>query len=73
VHANLRIYPQARYRIKNTKNDELTQIIILSARLGSMIFIKEIPDFIYRIIVPGILSHGRLKGNLFSFIILSPL
>ena len=73
VRANLRIYPQARYRIENTKNDELTQIIILSARLGSMIFAKEIPDFIYRIVVPGISPHGRLGGNLFSFIILSPL
>jgi len=36
-----------------------------------MVFAKEIPDFIHRIIVPGILSHGRLGGSLFSFIILS--
>ena len=60
--------------MKNTKNDdEITQIIILSARLGSVDFIKEIPDFIHRIVVPGILPHGRLGGSLFSFIILSPL
>ena len=73
VRANLRIYPQARYGMENTKNDELTQIIILSARLGSVDFAKEIPDSIHRIIVPGILPHGRLGGSLFSFIILSPL
>jgi hypothetical protein len=34
-------------------------------------FAKEIPDFIYRIVVPGILPHKRLGGSLFSFIILS--
>jgi len=73
VRANLRIYPQARYGMENTKNDELTQIIILSARLGSMVFAKETPDFTHRIVVPGISPHGRLGGSLFSFIILSPL
>jgi hypothetical protein len=59
--------------MENTKNDELAQIIISSARLGSMVFAKETLDFIYRIVVSRILSHGRLGGSLFSFIILSPL
>ena len=34
----------------------------LSARLGSPADKKIIPDSIYRIIVPGILPHGRLGG-----------
>jgi hypothetical protein len=38
-----------------------------------MVFAKEIPDFTHRIVVPGILPHGRLEGSLFSFIILSSL
>jgi len=37
-----------------------------------MDFAKEIPDFIYRIIVPRILLYRRLGGSLFSFIILFP-
>ena len=53
--------------------NEITQVVFSSARLGSVDFAKEIPDFIHRIIVPGILLHGRLGGSLFSFIILSPL
>jgi len=43
----------------------------LSARLGSIVFAKEISDFLYRIIVSGILPHGRLGGV--ANIILPPL
>jgi len=40
----------------------MTQIIILPARLGSVDFTKEIPDFIHRIVVLAILPPGRLGG-----------
>ena len=64
VRANLRIYLQARYGIGIPKKrlHEITQIIISSARLGSMDFAREILDFTHRIVVPGILLYGRLGG-----------
>jgi hypothetical protein len=46
----------------NRDPEKITQIIISSARLGSIDFAREIPDFTYRIVVPGILPHGRVGG-----------